>query len=150
MTSERAREEALQEYYFVEQMIDNFDARALQIKSWSVTTSGVALGVGFLESQPTIFLLAAASSLAFWYTEATWKSFQHIFADRASQLEEILSKETVDYSGPQIGRHFSRSLTWKARLQRFPQVFFYDNTFLPHAIVVVVGVALYFLGGSSQ
>lgn len=137
------RKEALQEYYFAQQIIDNFDARSLQIKSWSVTTSGVAIGVAFIESTPDLLVLGTLSALLFWYIDAMWKSFQRIAIERSAQIEQYLTQGIGSYDGPGWASHFELSFSFRKKLTRFSSVFVYTNTALPHLLIVLAGIVTF-------
>jgi hypothetical protein len=67
------------EYFYLQKMIEDFDGRLLTLKSWSVTFSLAAIGVGFSLKAPTVFLVSAVSSILFWILEVLWKGFQHAY-----------------------------------------------------------------------
>ena len=145
MSTEEAerRKEALKEYFFALQIIDNFDNRALQIKSWSVTASGVAIGAAYVDHQPALFLLASVSAATFWFIEAMWKSFQRIVIERSTVLERFLNSNDGAYKGPEWSAHFHANFRFWRKVLRFPRVFFYTNTYLPHVLIVIVGAILF-------
>ena len=63
----------LQEYFALVNVVSEFDQRVLTVKSWGVTLSLAALGLGFHYGSYGMFLVAAASSLAFWSLEGVMK-----------------------------------------------------------------------------
>ena len=140
--SAQRRDEILREYFLALQIIDNFDNRTLQIKSWSVTASGVAIAAAYIEDQPQLFLLGAVSAAIFWFIEGMWKSFQRIVIERSEHLETLLSAGG-DYAGPAWSAHFRQNFTFWRKLQRFPRVFLYTNTYLPHIFIIIGGGLLY-------
>jgi hypothetical protein len=91
------RDEVLKEYYSLQDRITNYDNQAIRIKSWSVTVSALAIGVGFKEQSTAFFLLAAGSSLIFWHIEALWKYYQSVLIYRANELEDLLNDDVVIY-----------------------------------------------------
>jgi hypothetical protein len=136
---------AEKEYYWVEDQIDRFDDRSLKIKAWSITLSGVALGAGFNYNKPILFLVSAVSALIFWYLEATWKHFQQIMIERAEELELFLNGGDVEYTGPRIGRAFrTRFSCIRIELLKFPRLFLMRNVNLPHSIIFISGLYLYY------
>ena len=141
----RKRQEALQEYYAVQGLIDGFDERCLKIKSWSGTSSGVALGFGLVEKSSILFCLAGFRSLIFWYLEGLWKARQRVVIERAHALEELLAKGPESYSGPQISDQFSRRLSNYTHAKQFAAVLYYRNVRLPHLFIFLAS-ALLFLG----
>jgi hypothetical protein len=61
------------EYFVLTEAVAEFDRRLLTIKGWGVSVSLVAVGLGFQYRAFGFFLIAAASSLAFWATGAVTK-----------------------------------------------------------------------------
>jgi hypothetical protein len=102
----RKRQEALQEYYYTQDAISRLDDISLKIKSWSVTSCGIALGFGISEQRPLLFGMAAFGALVFWYLEALWKVRQGIFIERSAQIEELLQDDRASYKGPRINDGF--------------------------------------------
>lgn len=76
-----------QEYFALVKVVSDFDQRLLTIKSWGVTLSLVALGLGFQYSAYGFFLVAAASSLAFWIIEGAVKRHQMRHDPRMREIE---------------------------------------------------------------
>ena len=135
---------ALREYYWLEDQIDRFDERSLKIKAWSITLSGVALGAGFHYNKPVLFLVSAISALAFWYLEATWKYFQEALTDRVRELEDFLNGRSREYSGPGICQAFRSHFNITTEVVKFPEVFLRRNVNLPHSVILISGLYLYF------
>lgn len=85
------REELKEEYLFLQQTYEDFDNRALLIKSWCITISLGALALGFDSSKggfsTSLFLFVAGSALLFWLIEAKWKTFQYANAYRIRIIE---------------------------------------------------------------
>jgi len=75
-----------EEYFHLQDTVEDFDQKALTIKAWSVTLSMAGFGVAFTKSAPSILLLAALASLLFWVTEALWKSFQRAYYSGSTKL----------------------------------------------------------------
>jgi hypothetical protein len=137
------REEALREYYFLEDLIDRYDERSLKIKSWSITASGVALGFGLMENRPGLFLLAALGSLVFWYLEALWKVSQSVCILRAAELEKSLALPESSYDGPKIAETFRASFKAKIRKDKVTQIMWYPNVWMPHFLILAFGLILF-------
>jgi hypothetical protein len=138
------RQEALQEYYFAQDLIDRYDERCLKIKSWSVTSCGVALGFGLVENSSVLFGLAAFGSLVFWYMEGMWKARQSIIIQRAYALEDLFAQGCENYSGPRLGNNF-KALWDRTRAGSLSRTLQYRSVRLPHFFIFCVGV-LMFLG----
>ena len=75
------------EYLHLQRVIEDFDARALTIKAWSITFSLAAIGGGFASGAAEMFLVSGFSALLFWYIEAMWKTFQYAYHERSSRIE---------------------------------------------------------------
>ena len=144
-TEFRKREEALREYYHMQELIDRFDERSLKIKSWSVTSCGVALGFGVTEHQPLLFAVAALGSLVFWYLEVLWKVMQGMIIERSNDLETLLCQPSLTYDGPKIGHTFISGFRGAGYWRRFRKITQYPNVRMPHMLIFIVG-ALLFVG----
>ena len=86
--SPKPNDAALQvEYYHLQKTIEDFDARAITIKAWSVSFGLASLVGAFASKSHLVFLLAATGAALFWLLEAFWKSFQLGYFLRVKQLE---------------------------------------------------------------
>lgn len=128
----RGREEALEEYYFSQELVDRYDERSLKIKSWSITASGAAIGFGFTVDRPALFLLASLGSLIFWYLEALWKTIQRVHIDRALELKTILIKSDLNYIGPSISENFANKFRSRIPKKNIFKFMRYRNVWIPH------------------
>ena len=61
------------EYYKIADTVASFDQRLLTIKGWGVTFSLAAIALGFQQNHYGLFLVAAASGVAFWLIEGSTK-----------------------------------------------------------------------------
>jgi hypothetical protein len=77
----------LEEYFAIVKSVSEFDQRLLTVKGWGVTLSLAALGFGFQYRSYGQFLVAAASSLAFWSLEGTIKRHQMRYYPRMREIE---------------------------------------------------------------
>jgi hypothetical protein len=143
--SVRKREEALREYYFIEDLIDKFNERSLTIKSWSITSCGVALGLGASEKQPLLFCLAAFGSIVFWYLEASWKFSQITVAGRLQELERLLSEETLTYDGPKINATFGRAFQDEVDARLIFHIMMRRNIRVPHLFITLLGILAFLI-----
>jgi hypothetical protein len=157
-----------QEYFTVHEAINNFDQRLLTIKGWGVTLSLVAFGLGFQYRAYGFFLVAAASSLAFWAIEAATKRHQmrHYVRIREIEVNRYLRSpdEEKKYSVPRI--YWSWVLAqaiYKGvsphRLEKVEPLrlrrgyrfsFMFPHVALPHAITLLLGLILFILGLYSK
>ena len=80
-------EAELQEYFALVKSVSDFDQRLLTVKSWGVTLSLAALGFGFQYRSYGMFIVAAASSLAFWSLEGEMKRHQMRHYPRMREIE---------------------------------------------------------------
>jgi hypothetical protein len=140
----RRREEMLREYYCVQDFIDRYGERRLKVKSWSVTSCGVALGFGLVENSSILFCLAAFGSLVFWYLEGLWRTRQSVLFERAYALEALLAQDSKDYAGPEISATFSR-LSYLMDSTPLMRSLLYRSVRLPHFFIFCLGILL-FLG----
>jgi hypothetical protein len=140
----RRREEMLREYYWAQERVDRYVERRVTVKSWSVTSCGVALGFGLVENSSVLFCLAAFGSLVFWYLEGLWRTRQSILIDRCAILEDMIAKNSKSYVGPEINSAFSRvgNLT-----DSWPmiEVLRYRSVRVPHFFIFCIGI-LFFIG----
>ena len=136
------REEALREYYHVESKIDKYDEIRLKIKSWSVTSSGVAIGFAFAEKQPALFALASLGSFIFWYLDASRHVGQQKLIDLNLEIELALSESSTEYHGPSIARTFNRTFRTRVTKRRLFRTMFFGDVWTPHFVIVVLGIAL--------
>jgi len=134
------RDEALKEYYFLEDLIDRYDEKSLKIKSWSVTSSAVALGVGFTEDKPVLFALAVTGCVIFWYLDGLWVTYQSFYASRAAVLEDALNSRALTYPGPGIVSAFRMGLRAKLQIKKIPEMIFSRRVWLPHSIILLFGI----------
>jgi hypothetical protein len=144
-TDIRRRDEALKEYYFTQELVDRYDERSLQIKSWSITASGVAIGFGFTADRPALFLLGSIGSLIFWYLEALWKSIQAVHIEKSHELEKILNKPELSYDGPSISGNFAEKFRTRAPRRNAFKIMRYRNVWIPHLFIILFGVLLFLL-----
>lgn len=130
------------EYFHLQKTIEDFDSKAMTIKGWSVTFGLSVLVGAFASHAAPVLLIAAASSLLFWFLETMWKVFQLGYYERAGQIESHFRGE-VELTVPnQIGTAWMEkwnNTPWSevARMALWPHIA------LPHAVVVVMGAALF-------
>jgi uncharacterized membrane protein len=140
-----ASDAALQaEYYHLQKTIEDFDARALTIKAWSVTFGLASLVGAFASKAQVAFLFAAAGAAMFWLLEAFWKAFQLGYYARVNQLERHFRGEM------QITHAHQISSTWQEWWQSeswwvLARVATWVHVALPHVFVVAAGVICYFV-----
>jgi len=144
MTDEQLLSALQAEYLQLQKTIEDFDARALTVKAWSVTFSLVAVGGAFASHAALIFLVSSLSALLFWLIEGTWKKFQYAYYKRSGLIEAHFRGEARVAYPFQIAASWSTA--WHAggssqlfRLMAWPQVA------LPHVFVALLGLVFYAL-----
>jgi len=150
---DKAADQLAQEYLFLQKAVEDFDARALTIKAWSVTFSASGLGLAYQQDKPALLLVAAGSAAAFWIVEAVWKYYQYGIYPRIFAIEAWFRGHAPDEpSAP-----FQISTSWfnvephraKRRAEqgddRGPgwKVFLYVGVMMPHVFVVAAGLSLF-------
>ena len=137
------------EYFHLQKTIEDFDGKAMTIKAWSITFSLSVIVGAFASHAPAVLLVAATSSLLFWFLETMWKVFQLGYYERAEQIEAHFRGELELNSPNQIGASWMKrwhGTSWPAigRMALWPHIA------LPHCVVVVLGAGLFLaaiLGG---
>jgi uncharacterized membrane protein len=153
------------EYLQLQKTIEDFDARTLTIKAWSVSFSLIALAGAFVSHAAVVLLVASVSSCLFWFIEGFWKRFQLAYYSRTGKIESYFAGEVEDIVPMQIGWSWYHAYTSedkrplllfkskdKIRLLRskskdrihFP-IMFWPWVALPHAYVFLLGLLLYML-----
>jgi hypothetical protein len=144
-----------QEYLFLQKTIEEFDARALTIKAWSVTFSAAGLGLAYQQHNKVLLLVAAGSALAFWIVDAVWKYHQRAFYPRALMIERWFAARSTEPSAApfQINTYwqseFGRGLLDRVQTRETDSVWkayaipLFVGVMMPHAAVFAAGVALY-------
>ncbi len=126
------------EYLHIQNVIEDFDGRAITIKAWSITFSMVAIIGAFASHTPIVLLVASLSSILFWLLEAFWKTFQDAYYARASDIESFFAGTKADLVPFQIAR------SWRySGYRRMLGIMTYPHVALPHAAVLIIGLALY-------
>ena len=154
----------LEEYFSLVKSVSEFDQRLLTVKSWGVTLSLAALGFGFQYRSYGLFLVAAASSLAFWSLEGTIKRHQMRYYPRmreievnryirASEKDKAFSAPRIDWSWARADRFFRGlvkdpgSPPEPSRPSRsYARAWLLLHVAMPHAITFLLGVLLFVLG----
>ena len=155
----------IQEYLAVQKAVSDFDQRLLTIKGWGVTLSLAALGFGFQYKSYGLFLVAAASSLAFWALEGSVKRHQMRYYLRMLQIEVNryahrapdavgVSSPRIHWTWTQANRYFDGTLDdvdeppryRKGKRTSYRLAWMLPHVALPHAITFTLGACLFLLG----
>jgi hypothetical protein len=143
------RAQLLQEYYNIATFVQAYDGHFLSIKSWGITVSGAAIGVGFsqdlLRNQVGVFFIALVLSTAFWLTEVRFKLIQLAHVYRQSALEQSL-REDIYIKTPAILESYGMGMTVDRERKRWRSVIFWPHVMLPH--ILFAGLSLLLIGYS--
>jgi hypothetical protein len=146
-TTDNAKNNLLKEEYFtLQRQIEIYDEKALNIKAWSVTVSITGIGTAFHQQVPELLLISAFSSLLFWSIEVYWKIFQRAFFSRSRKIETYFMNPQTPIEPLQISRSWLKSFNKLKRKPKTYMLILYPHVMLPHAIVTVGGLLIYFLG----
>ena len=155
MADDKAADYFAQEYLFLQKTVEEFDARALTIKAWSVTFSAAGLGLAYQQHNKVLLLVAAGSALAFWIVDAVWKYHQRAFYPRCLMIERWFAGRSAD--GPaaapfQVNTYwqseFGRGLLDRIQTRETTSVWkayaipFFVGVMMPHVAVFAAGVFL--------
>jgi len=152
------------EYFALVKVVADFDQRLLTVKGWGVTLSLAALGLGFQYRAYGFFLVAAASSFAFWVIEHAGKRHQmrHYVRireievnryRRASDDEKAYSSPRTDWSwetarrtlAGEVGQE-SRAPEYRGRNKWYGVAGLLPHVAFPHAITLVIGLYFFYQG----
>ncbi|RME08039.1 MAG: hypothetical protein D6816_05970 [Bacteroidetes bacterium] len=158
-------ESLLSEYYEIFHTVNEYDKQLMTVKGWGVTLSLAALAWGFQYAHFGLFLVAALSGLGFWLIEGTMKRHQMRYYLRMREIEVLryesasddLSKyqssPRIDSSWSYAGKLYSKhnGYNYKPEAMKGPNrayqlAWFFPHVFLPHAVSVVAGLLLLYLG----
>ena len=157
MSDDKTADYLAQEYLFLQKTIEEFDARALTIKAWSVTFSAAGLGLAYQQHNKVLLLVAAGSALAFWIVDAVWKYHQRAFYPRCFMIERWFAAHSQEPAAApfQVNTYwqseFGRGLLDRIQTREATSVWkayaipFFVGVMMPHVVVFVAGVALYLL-----
>lgn len=164
-------DDLMTEYYRIADTVTSFDQRLLTIKSWGVAFALATPTLGLQQNHYGLFLVAAASGLAFWLIEASTKVHQMRYYPRMGDIEAIafelygqdaasgrVSAPLINWSWhaalPKGGEYpradatptMSRTPVRDDALRQRWRPIFFPYVALPHAITVLLGAALFAYG----
>ena len=145
MDEDKATALLAQEYLQLQKTVEDFDARALTIKAWSVTFSAAGLGLAYQQHNPLLLLIAAGSAGIFWTIEGVWKVHQHAFYARIDAIEDHFEgkKPTTPFRISAAWRESFRGRgRFRSMLSKVP-VFWQLGVILPHILIVLAGLILF-------
>jgi hypothetical protein len=155
MADDKTADYLAQEYLFLQKTIEEFDARALTIKAWSVTFSAAGLGLAYQQHNKVLLLVAAGSALAFWIVDAVWKYHQRAFYPRCFAIEDWFARGVADRAAApfQVNTfwqsEFGRGLLDRVQTRGTGSLWkawaipLFVGVMMPHVVVCVAGVLLY-------
>src|SRR5690242_11581127 len=158
-----------EEYYKIVDIVTAFDQRLLTIKGWGVTFSLATAALGFQQRHYGLFLVAAASSLAFWLVEASVKLQQMRYYPRMGDIEVAAyqffsdlelptptSAPLIDWSwytswprirgGRPKGNPRQPKMWDDVNINPGKRPLFFAHVALPHAIVMSLGLTFFAIG----
>ncbi|TGQ65132.1 MAG: hypothetical protein E5V49_06820 [Mesorhizobium sp.] len=131
------------EYMRIQQIIEDFDSKALTIKAWSVTLSAAGIVTSYTQKVPMILLIASGSALVFWIIEALWKTSQQAYYKRVYAIENYFVSPTGEFPPYQIATSWSHSWHTHGRGALALKIMVWPRILLPHAIVATVAATLF-------
>ena len=158
------------EYAKLVDIVTGYDQRLLTIKGWGVTLSLASLVSGFKkQGHYGLFLVAAASRLAFWRLKLPPKIHQIHYYPRMGYIEfiayELLRIRTPSWFGIIAAHRLGWAHRWakdrrghskgdprephpwpKLLEGRSMQPCVYSHVMFPHVVAVVIGASLFILG----
>ncbi len=142
MDEKEKRELLKSEYLHLQSVIEDFDQRALTVKTWSISFSFAALGGAFAANAPIVLLVASVSALIFWFLEGQWKTFQYAYYSRSETIEEFFAGKIQDLAPMQIGTSW-RSDWNEGGIKRLLWIIRWPHVAMPHIAVFVIGLIVY-------
>ena len=137
------REELLTEYYKLIDLIYNYDSYLVQIKTGSISLGSIAAGIGIgLQSIYPVFLVVILS-LAFWFTEASFKVVQLSNFKRVKELENALgswSYENTNFPAPRIIQGYSENRKANEESKLWWKVIWWKHVMFPHILFLIGGL----------
>jgi hypothetical protein len=134
------------EYIMLQQFYEDIDQKGLNIKGWSITATIASFGAAMIYEHREAYLIAAGASLLFWYLEAYWRGLGYFFSRRIIQIEEAMrdEEELEEMSPLQVYRVWSKE--YDRGGGKTLRYMFKLSTMLPHVIVLIAAVVMFFVG----
>jgi hypothetical protein len=135
-----------EEYFKLQDIVESFDERALQIKGWSVTVSLAGMAAAIVANiEPTekalAFFIAAMGAIAFWWIEFFWKCFQWTFFHRIDAIEAAFAGDRLAEENPLQIRNVFHANFKRDLLPNLPKAL-KPSLMFPHLLVATMGLGL--------
>ena len=130
------------EYELLQRSFEDLGSRAMVAKPWSVTFSAGGLALAYTEGMPILLFLATVSAAVFWIIEAMLKMHQKAHLPRMCAIEAYFRSEGAELDLFQIGYSWDKSFGEKGQMSRFVHQAILPHVFLPHLLIVLLGVGL--------
>jgi len=131
------------EYIMLQHFYEDIDSKGLTIKNWAITVALATIGTGLLYRKE-VLLVGFVAALAFWYLEAHWRGLSHFFSVRIKNIEAAFQNGQWKEETPlQVYSTWSKEYT-KVKDQTFKYMF-RQSSYLPHVLIAIVCLILYFL-----
>ena len=141
MDEENENELLLAEYLKLQDIIEDFDKRALTIKAWSVTLSAAGIVTSYTQGSAAILAVATVSAFFFWLVEGTWKVNQQCFYGRVWRIERSF-RDHEPIVPLQIATRWSSEYQEKKSMLYLWRVLWWPHVALPHVMLVLLGAGL--------
>ena len=140
------RKELASEYALLQGQYEQFDQRALTIKSWAAPLLTAGVGLGLKDGSAVTLCAVIVAALLLWLIEAIWKSFQYSFIERITHLEELFRRDPAEAVPPfQIfeawGDSYRRSYRSPAAVLKIMALPFVFLPYLPIVAAAAGGLA---------
>ncbi len=142
------RDELREEWLLLQKQYEDFDQRALTLKSYATPLLGVGFVAGVEKASSGIIVATIAVAACFWALETIWKTFQYCFTDRMKALEGYFREpdRNPDFKPYQIftswGEQFTRD---RCRLDLWVKRSVQPFVLLPYVPMIIAGLCLLFL-----
>ena len=132
------------EYILLQTLYGDMDAKGLTIKNWTITVALTIVGASFLLGNKHLLWLAACASIVFWYLEAYWRGLSHFFAVRIQEIEAAIRNGSLESEVP-LQVYSSWTKEYAKKKDQTIRYMFKRASFLPHAVIPLFLVVLYFM-----
>lgn len=132
------------EYVMLQNLYEDFDNKGLTIKNWAITVALAITGASILDHNKNLLWLAFGASFVFWYLEAYWRGLSHFLAVRIQNLEAMLKNGTWEKELP-LQVYSTWSEEYKRSGDQTFRYMFKRASFLPHAVIPILVLILYFV-----